>query len=103
MTERISWQPNELPKQVIRHLLEGRAVALPTESTYEIVGSALNPDSLSQVSANQYPALVLFDFGELFDWMPLLRGAGARLFRKLGAGSVTLRANGGYRIGLYDR
>jgi protein-tyrosine phosphatase len=35
--------------------------------------------------------------------MPLLRGAGARLFRKLGPSPVILRADGGYAHGLWSR
>jgi L-threonylcarbamoyladenylate synthase len=103
----LSWQSNELSAIVIRHLTEGRCVVLPTESTYEIVASALNPAAATTfgklATANQAPAIVLFDYAELFDWLPLLRGAGARLFRKLGPGSIVLRAEGGYRTGLWAR
>lgn len=107
MTALISWQPNESADLLIRHLVGRRCVALPTESTYEIVGSALHPEALASwqnlADANHDAALVLFDYAELFDWLPRLRGAGARLFRKLGPGPVILRADGAFSTGFCTR
>jgi protein-tyrosine-phosphatase/tRNA A37 threonylcarbamoyladenosine synthetase subunit TsaC/SUA5/YrdC len=99
----ISWQPDDTSADVITHLLDGRCVALPSESTYEVVCSALNPRALANLPTDQTAAIVLFDFAELFDWMPRLRGAGARLFRKLGPSPVILRASAGHTAGLCPR
>ncbi len=101
MTAPISWQPNATADLVIRHLVEGRAVVLPSESTYEVAVSGLRPEALAALPANR--AIVLGAGAELFDWMPHLRGAGARLMRKLGPGPVVLRANGGFASGLWPR
>jgi protein-tyrosine-phosphatase/tRNA A37 threonylcarbamoyladenosine synthetase subunit TsaC/SUA5/YrdC len=103
MTAIISWQPNVTSSDVIRNLLEGRSIALPTESTYEVVASALSAPSLANLPKDQTAAMVLFDFAECFDWMPLLRGPGVRLFKKLWPSPVTLRANGGYENGLWNK
>ena len=98
----VSWQPNEACDQVIRHLVQGDCVVLPTESTYEIVASALHPDAVANLCrVGGSPAIVLSDYPTLFDWLPLLKGAGARLIRKLGAGPVVLSADANYRAGLW--
>ncbi len=72
-----------------------------------IAASALHPEAATTLgnlaTVNQTPAIALLDYAELFDWLPLLRGAGARLFRKLGPGPVVLRADGGFRTGLWAR
>ncbi len=98
-----SWLPNESSDVVIRHLAEGRLVALPTEATYEIVASALDGGAAAAIrvfaTAEQLPAAVLNDFANLGDWLPLLRGAGPRLFRKMGAGPITLSADAGFNDG----
>ena len=103
MTAFIPLKAHESYDVVIRHLFEGRCVAIPSEATYEVVASALNPDALAGLAMNQQPAVVLFDYAELFDWMPRLRGAGARLFRRLGPGPVVLRADGAFSSGLWTR
>lgn len=96
----VPWQPQESSREVIRHLAAGERVALPTEASYEIVASALSPDALPP---NPGTALVLLEYADLADWMPRLRGAAARLLRKMGPGPVTIRANGGYASGLWSR
>jgi L-threonylcarbamoyladenylate synthase len=97
------WQPNESCNLVIRHLVEGRCVALPTESTYEIVASALHPEAVAGLgrfaSALAQPAIVLGDFANLRDWLPLLSGAPARIYHKMGPGPITLLAEGGFAYG----
>jgi L-threonylcarbamoyladenylate synthase len=97
------WQPNESTDLVIRHLVEGSCVALPTEATYEIVASALQADAVARLakftSERHRPAIVLGDYANLSDWLPLLCGGGSRLFRKMGPGPVTLLADGGCLYG----
>lgn len=101
------FQPNESIDLVIRHLAEGACVALPAEATYEVVTSALDsnaPANLRAIaSAEQVPAIVLGDYANILDWLPLLRGAGPRLFRKMGAGPITLTAIAGFSHGLWSR
>jgi protein-tyrosine phosphatase len=96
-------QSNETCDFVIRALAGGKCVALPTDSTYEIVASALCSDAVAILAAEQQPAFVLGDYPNLHDWLPLLRGAGQRLFRKLGAGPIVLQADGGFQYGLWSR
>ncbi|MSQ95878.1 MAG: hypothetical protein EXR98_15170 [Gemmataceae bacterium] len=104
MSAIISWQPNESSDQVLRHLANGDCVALPTESTYEVVASALHPAAVARLRCvDAAPAIVLNDYAALVDWLPLLRGAAARLFRKLGPGPVVLSADAGFRSGLWAR
>src|SRR4051794_36633592 len=101
------WQPNESCDLVIRHLSQGECVALPTEATYEIVASALHPDAvarLERLAIEPYrPAIVLGDFANLRDWLPLLSGVGVRLFRKMGPGPIVLMADGGCARGNVSR
>jgi L-threonylcarbamoyladenylate synthase len=87
----------------MRHLVHGDCVALPTESTYELVASALQPDAVGRLRKLGHPAVVISEYAELADWLPLLRGAGARLFRKLGAGPIALQADAGFATGLWGR
>lgn len=98
------FQPNESCDLVMHHLAAGQCIALPTESTYEIVGSALDlRNARDFASPEQMPAVVMTRHANLHDWMPLLQGAGLRLFRKMGAGPITLHADGGYSYGLWSR
>lgn len=106
MASTVPWQPNEASRQVIAHLAAGECVALPTESTYEIVASAIHPRAVQQLqnaAGQEVPAVALTEVAEVADWLPLLRGGGARLVRKLGLGPYTLRAEAGYRRGLFER
>ena len=87
--------------------MEGECVALPTEASYELVASALHPGATERLRSlkapEQTPAVVLFEHAQLLDWLPRLRGSGARLFRKLGPGPVGLRADAGCASGLLSR
>jgi L-threonylcarbamoyladenylate synthase len=103
MAEILPWQPNESCSLVMRHLVLGDCVALPTESTYELVASALHPDAVARLRQVGQPAVVISDHAELADWLPLLRGAAARLIRKMGAGPITLYADAGFASGLWSR
>ena len=103
MTDIVQWKVEESPEIALRHLAEGRAIAAPTEANYEIVASALRPDVWVSLTANQTPAIAVLDYAELFDWLPRLGGASKRLFRKLGPGPVTMRADAGYARGLWSR
>jgi protein-tyrosine phosphatase len=97
------WQRNESTALVVRHLQGGDCVALPSAATYELTASAFRPDAVERIGALGRPALVVSDFAELADWLPLLAGAPVRLFRKLGAGPVVLEADAGHASGLWRR
>jgi protein-tyrosine-phosphatase/tRNA A37 threonylcarbamoyladenosine synthetase subunit TsaC/SUA5/YrdC len=99
----LAWQPNETSSLVLRHLAAGGCVALPTESTYEIVTSALNPDSAARLQNLGTPSVIVFDQPQLLDWLPQLRGAAVRLFRKMGAGPIILESEAGFSSGLWSR
>jgi protein-tyrosine phosphatase len=103
MSAIVPWQPNESCRLVIRHLVDGDCVALPTESTYELVASALQPDAAGRLRKLGQPAFAISEYAELAEWLPLLGGAGARLFRKMGAGPITLQADAGFATGLWSR
>src|SRR5437868_6655346 len=87
MPEIVDWngaEPADALAQAVRHLAEGRLVALPTESLYEVAAPALRAESVVAlgVLAAETPAVVLTGPAEVYDWLPLLRGPGARLVRK---------------------
>jgi protein-tyrosine phosphatase len=106
MADLIAWRPDETCDAAMRHLLAGRCVALPTEATYELVASALDPQALAavaRVAANHTPALVLFNYAELFNWLPLAPRAAVRLLHKLGPAPLVLRVDVGYVPGLSSR
>jgi L-threonylcarbamoyladenylate synthase len=106
MPATLPWQPNATSDIVLRHLLAGDCVALPTESTYEIVASALSLDAvrrLEQFASSSIAAIVISDYQRLHEWLPLLCGAGSRLVRKLGPGPITLQAEAGFIHGLWSR
>src|SRR4051794_34437190 len=102
-----TWQPAISLAPILQSLRNGECVVLPTESTYELVGSALQASAVARLQALAQevspPAIAMSADADWHDWMPLLRGAGARLIRKLGPGPLVLRANGGYAYGLWPR
>ena len=73
-----AWQPNESSDLVIRHLLRGDCVALPTEARYAIVRSALQSVAVAQwrslMAEDHQPGSVISHYANLFDWLPLLKG-----------------------------
>lgn len=101
------WQPNAALAPVLQCLESGGCVGVPTESTYEITASALRPDAVARLHAfaneHHLPAIVLTEESQLRGWTPLLRGAGPRLYRKLGSGPLVVRADGGFTRGLWAR
>jgi L-threonylcarbamoyladenylate synthase len=103
----LPWPSTDTIHRVLAHLAAGECVALPTESTYELVASAIDPRGLEHLQAQarneQQPALAISERAQAFDWLPLLRGAGARLLRKQGPGPYVLRAMAGYQTGLTAR
>lgn len=99
-------EPGELLARAAELWNAGRIVALPTESTWEAVASALAPTAvevLRSLAPDEPPALVLGSCAEAFDWLPLLRGTGLRLLRRYAPGPFSLEADGGSAFGLLSR
>lgn len=90
---------------VMRHLVRGECVALPTEIGPVLAASALDPQAVGRLRQVGRAALAISDYAELADWLPLLRGAALRVVRKLGAGPMVLEADAdaGARRGLWQR
>jgi L-threonylcarbamoyladenylate synthase len=98
------WQPDLNIDAILQAMQDGGCVVLPTESTYEIAASSLHPGAVTRLQSLRdhglHAAIAITEDASLRDWLPWLRGAGWRLFRKLGPGPLVLRANGGYAFGL---
>ncbi len=110
MSEIIDWHgetPAEVLPRVVRALAAGQVVALPTESVYEVVASALDPAAVARLQAiagpAETPAIVLADGVEVRDWLPYLPLPAQRLLRKLGPAPWQLIADGGADYGLLQR
>jgi L-threonylcarbamoyladenylate synthase len=110
MPEIVDWPgqaPAEALERAVTALAEGRLVAVPTESLYEVAGSALDPAAVARLAeiagSVEPPALVLTGAAEATDWLPSLPAPGMRLVRKLGPGPWTLIADGGADRGLLQR
>lgn len=92
---------------LVQSLLRGECIGLPSESTYEVVGAALQMRDYSRItkiaSEKCLAAIVINSLPALYDWMPLLEGAVVRIVRGLNAGPLTIVADGGYRQGLWSR
>lgn len=99
----VVWQPNETASQVMRYLIEGSCVVLPTESTYVAVASALNASTLARLNEDCQAAIALLDYPDRLDWLPRIGALESRLLRKLGPGPVILHSDGGFQSGLACR
>lgn len=97
------WQPSAASEAAARRLAAGHCVALPTDSGYALTASALEPAAVERLRAIGRPAFAISEFAELFDWLPLLRGAAVRLLRKAGPASIVMEADAGFASGLWRR
>ncbi len=107
MPEMMDWpqgEPNEVVTRALRQLRAGRLVALPTESVYVVVASALAPGALAAidraVGAHAPVTILLGQAIEVFDWLPAFRGVGIRLARRFWPGPLTLVSGAGTALGL---
>jgi protein-tyrosine phosphatase len=94
------------PERAAQALANGRLVALPTESGYEIAAPALQPAAVAQlqnIAGHEPVAIVLTTAGEAADWLPYLGPPASRLLRKFGPGPWQLIADGGADFGLAQR
>jgi protein-tyrosine phosphatase len=107
MPDMMEWPRGDTQAAVARaveHLLAGRLVAFPTESVYEVVGSALAPDALALLQQRLGPGerltLLLSHAIQAWDWLPNFRGAGVRLARRFWPGPLVLVGGAGLKLGL---
>ncbi len=109
MPDVLGWRTDDLPallEPVCRRLQQGKLVALPTETGYEAVASALHRDAvreLSRLNAKQPAALLLGEASEIFDWLPGLRGPALRLVRTFWPGPLLLGSDVGAKRGAARR
>ncbi len=89
--------------RVMEHLRQGRLVALPTEAVYEVVGCALNRETLAALNRylgeGERLALVLGNALEIYDWLPFLGGTAVRLARRFWPGPLTVVSGAGFHQG----
>ena len=102
MTERIDLSRSDDPRDVVHRavacLAQGGVVGLPTESSYGVVGGALQPSAVDRLRAiagttprsGSVPTLWLKGPGEVDDWAKVSTEAGRRLARRAWPGPVTL-------------
>jgi protein-tyrosine phosphatase len=99
MPQVLDWQtadPRDLVRRAVQALVEGRLVALPTETVYGVAASALLPDAVArlararQLSEEQPLPLAVAGPAEALDWAPDMSFLGRRLARRCWPGPVTL-------------
>ena len=82
MPEILDWQGDSRAgiARAVDCLRSGRLVALPTESVYLVVGSALATEAMAAFDCTMGPAaplvLLLGQWPEVLDWLPNLRARG---------------------------
>ena len=101
MTKILDWRRSDDPRDVIhlavQAIAEGHVVAVPTETCYVLVASALNPiavDQLHRIGAmNQDLPLTVISRSpdEVLDMVPDLESAARRLIRKAWPGPLVLQ------------
>src|SRR5262245_61655200 len=87
-----------------RCLQAGRIVVFPSEVGYECAASALLSHPVGRlrdfVGVTEFLPIALSHVLEVFDWLPFLRGVGARLARRFWPGPLTLVSDAGSTWGL---
>ncbi|MEX2174338.1 MAG: Sua5/YciO/YrdC/YwlC family protein [Pirellulaceae bacterium] len=89
--------PRDAVHQAVQALVEGKVVALPTETVYIATASALNQRAVERLLALrggqlEGPAtLAVRSVEDVFDYVPQLPTIGARLARRCWPGPVTLQ------------
>jgi tRNA threonylcarbamoyl adenosine modification protein (Sua5/YciO/YrdC/YwlC family) len=89
--------PRDLVHRVVQALVEGKLVALPTETVYIAAASALSERGVQRLLAIREgqldgPAtLAIRGADEVFDYVPQLPAVGQRLARRCWPGPVTLQ------------
>jgi protein-tyrosine phosphatase len=113
MTQVVNWHGGENSREAVRQavqaLLQGRLVALPTETVYGLAASALAPEAVERLCQSKGRAeekpltLALRGPAETPDWVPDISPLGKRLARRCWPGPVTLVFGDGVARGLASR
>src|SRR3954469_22563952 len=107
-TERIDLRREDDPRDVVHRavacLAQGGVVALPTETSYGLAASALQPAAVERLRRLKGPGapvpLCLKGAAELADWVPDLSPLGHRLASRVWPGPVILVCHGAIDRGL---
>lgn len=94
--------------RAVASLALGEVIGVPTETCYQLAGSALKPTALDILSPclGRNPlggSICLRSFGELRDWAPDVSALGRRLARRCWPGPLTLRIPSHASTGLASR
>jgi protein-tyrosine phosphatase len=103
MSDVLDWPAADAPGPtgpILRALRHGGLVVLPTETTYAVAASGLNPAStarLARMATDRPLSIALPEPDAAVDWLPAIGALGRRLARRCWPGPVTLRgsADGG--------
>jgi protein-tyrosine phosphatase len=98
MAEVLDWQSAPDPRAAVRlavaALRQGRVVAFPTETSYALAASGLEPEAVARVgaaaAAGEPLPLAVRGVAEARDWVPGLGALGQRLARRFWPGPLTL-------------
>jgi protein-tyrosine phosphatase len=110
MPEVLDWRQVERPGPMARSLASilrrGALIALPTESSFVVVASALLADAVERVQdivGGRPLEIAVAAPGAARDWLPSLGGLGLRLMKRFWPGPLTLASADGLRDGLAAR
>jgi L-threonylcarbamoyladenylate synthase len=96
--------PRDVVHRAVACLAQGGVVALPTETSYGLAASALQPDAVERLRRLKGPEapvpLCLKGAAELADWVPDLSPLGRRLASRVWPGPVILVCHGAVDRGL---
>lgn len=95
MASILSFPGDDSIQAALRHIANGDCVVLPSESTYELVGSAFSDSAVRAIARFASPtalaAILISEDDEVAECVPGLHGEGLRVYRKLGPGPITLQ------------
>lgn len=89
--------PRDAVHRAVQALVEGKLVALPTETVYTVAASALVPEAVERLMVLRGglspgpPKLALRSTDEVYDYVPQLPPVGKRLARRCWPGPMTLQ------------
>jgi len=100
MTKILDWKKSDDPRDIVhlavQALAEGHVVALPSNYSYLLVASGLNPNAVDRLyqsskrSAGNKVSLMVRSADETIDYFPDISSAGRRLAKKAWPGPVIL-------------
>lgn len=98
--------PRDVIHRACQALAEGKLVALPTETTYVVVASALSAagvQRLAELPGLTHAEALLREVDEIRDYVPKLSAVGRRLIRRCWPGPLTLSVRAQELDGLFER